>query len=584
MKKVLLLQSLWLDNKNRKKVMKKIIVYIVALASIVGLASCLDDENDYNYNDVNELVGEIKNISTVYNIASGEELTITPTFKFTLDKENPDVSYEWLLNGKVIQGETGPSCTFSFERSGSHEVTYSVIDNKSGVKFSKSTRIMVRSPFSRGWLILSEGDSNESTLSFVGGSTVKYTIQVIDDDDGKLKDVTRDSLVYGHQIIRNVLPGLGSHPTGLALNGGFVSGYGEVHEISDEVMVMQDRWVELNGTTLERSVYTEEEFRGDLPEAGFAPLAAVMTYSAKALLNKDGYIYWANNRFANDFHACAYISVPINNGQKFTGLYPSYKVNPQMLAFPACTAENKIVGLMDAASTTTIENPLIPESSMSGNVCEVTTSSGDPDTRFHLGDKQILSMMPAACRKDWTVDKPSWLALLKDATTYKILFFTWETKKNGTIQVKNNMCFEIDLPGLTGYTDMAVFNNKQYVVIANGAELWYLQYGIGVQATMKRLHTFAQPIKSLGANDAAEGGWPVQPDHNGQLGVVLEDGTFWIYEVWQKKNSANLCTEASINQLFPDPKAEGPIDNKFGKVVDMLYKYGNIKDFLDFDY
>ena len=65
--------------------------------------------------------------------------------------------------------------------------------------------------------------------------------------------------------------------------------------------------------------------------------------------------------------------------------------------------------------------------------------------------------------------------------------------------------------------------------------------------------------------------------------MALEDGTFAIYEVWEtKEKGQNLSTEVTINQLFPDPKAAEPLDNKFGKMVDMIYKYGSMREFVDF--
>ena len=95
-------------------------------------------------------------------------------------------------------------------------------------------------------------------------------------------------------------------------------------------------------------------------------------------------------------------------------------------------------------------------------------------------------------------------------------------------------------------------------------------------------------MKALDANDiysSNDGGsdaekW--QPEHNGQLGVALEDETFSIYEVWETENSEGVATDAKINQLFPDPN--NPVDNRFGKVVDVLYKYGSIREFLEFTY
>ena len=108
--------------------MKKILTYILVGAAMVGFSGCLDDDNNYNYSEVNALVGkEITGMKAEYLLAFEEEVTITPTFEFTIDKEKPDVSYEWRLDGVLLPEETGPSCTFSFERGGVHEVTYTAV-------------------------------------------------------------------------------------------------------------------------------------------------------------------------------------------------------------------------------------------------------------------------------------------------------------------------------------------------------------------------------------------------------------------------------------------------------------------------
>ena len=61
------------------------------------------------------------------------------------------------------------------------------------------------------------------------------------------------------------------------------------------------------------------------------------------------------------------------------------------------------------------------------------------------------------------------------------------------------------------------------------------------EQTLKKIYTFDSPVKALAANDIravhVEWGNPAvewQPEHNGQLGVALEDGTFYIYEVLEK--------------------------------------------------
>ena len=524
-----------------------------------------------------------------YLLAFEEEVTITPTFEFTIDKEKPDVSYEWRLDGVLLPEETGPSCTFSFERGGVHEVTYTVIDNKTGVKFSRSCTLRVRSPFARGWLILSEDGAQNSQLSFVGASSINYKLTVTNGTE--VAEIDRDSLVY-NQVVENVLPGLGSHPKGLLLNAGYLSEYGEVLEIPDEVIVMQDRWAELNGITLEREVYTDEEFRGDLPQ-NFAPVSAAMTYSGKALLNSDGYIYWASMVTHKDFHSCGYTSVPLGKNRKFKGLYQSYKVNRYHGVMPVFTEDNEIAGLIDDAIPAYRTPDILEISSYSSQVYSVQTgedSEAPVDERYKLEDGwKILAMMPASSNDAGYQDtKPGWVAIINNGSQYKLLYFQW---KMGTARYYSRISTisfeEYELNGLTGFTDMAVFNNKKYVVIANGNDLFYFQYGAGNGAALKKLHTFNSPVKSLAANDIYvfyNRSYPVswQPEHNGQLGLALEDNTFSIYEVWETEDSKAVATDVKINQLFPNPA--NPVTNNFGKIVDVHYKYGSVGEFLEFKY
>ena len=572
-------------------IMKKILTYIFIWTTIVGLSGCLDDDNNYNYSEVNELekagIGGMRN---EYFLVYQQELTITPTFEFTIDKENPDVSYEWRLDGVLLPDETNPSCTFSFEEGGMHEVTYTVVDNKTGVKFSKSCTLKVRSPFARGWLVLVE-DGQQSKLSFVGANSVSYRLIVT--DGTTTAEIDRDSLVYSY-VMEDVTPGLGANPKGLFQNAGYVSSNGETYEVPDEVIVMQNHWAELNGVTLEREVYTEDEFRNDLPVTGFNPVMAAMTFSGKAVLNSDGHIYWAGMTVPTDFHSCGYTSFPVGKDMKFRGVYPSYKMTENHIVMPVVTEDNELAGLFDDAGPEYNNPTIMKHSNNSGQVFSVQeneNSNSPVDEQYKLPESwNVLTMMPATSEDDGIQSAyPSWVAIIKDGSEYKLLYFQWMTGVYSYYSKIGNSFFKVyNLEGLTGFTDIAVFNNKKYAVIANGNDLYYFQYGVGTGATLKKLHTFDSPVKSLDSNDiysSTDGGsaaekW--QPEHNGQLGVALEDNTFCIYEVWETEDNEGVATDVKINQLFPDPA--NPVNNNFGKIVDVLYKYGSAREFLEFTY
>ena len=189
--------------------MKKIFLYACLLATMGCVVSCIDDDNNYNYGQVNEIEGgssNFKDINSKYNVAVGQEVTITPTFKFTIDKENPDVSFEWTLDGQKIEGANQQSHTFCFDKSGSHEVSFYVIDNKTGLKYGVSTTIKVMAAYQRGWVVLSKGEDGRAILNFITPSSIKYTTTF----EGK--EFSRDSIVYKSATL-DLNINLGKNPT-----------------------------------------------------------------------------------------------------------------------------------------------------------------------------------------------------------------------------------------------------------------------------------------------------------------------------------------------------------------------------------
>ena len=72
--------------------------------------------------------------------------------------------------------------------------------------------------------------------------------------------------------------------------------------------------------------------------------------------------------------------------------------------------------------------------------------------------------------------------------------------------------------------------------------------------------------------------------YNGQLGVALEDGSFFIYGVEEKdKQESGLVNDVKIKQLYPNEESEKEGDNNFGKIVDVLYKIGNANQIVQYD-
>ena len=549
--------------------MKKLIIYSLLLFIVAGFYSCLDDKNSFDYKQVNELDGAILNMDEYgYEVNVGEELTISPTFKFTIDKENPDVSYEWYLDGKKLDATT-PSYTFSSDKYGIYELTYSVVDNKTGVKFSLSTKITVTSAYLKGWAILSDMNGR-SVLSFIKVKTVKKLYY-----DSYGEEAYKDSIVY-EEVEKDIVPDLGTEPRRLLESTGYWDlAYQEVNSgeevLYDELIVMQgSKWVELNGNSLMRSVYTEEEFNGDIPE-DFSPVDAVMTYSSKFLFNQNGHVYYNQRAVANDFHAGFYLSDPIWGGTRFKKMYGIQKFNDYMRTIPVLTTDNSLQYIWDGGLT--YEFPTIHMNTLmySGNVYEIVDDEGKGDSRFQNMEYEIINMLPASTEKDDWYDTcmPRWVALLKKDGNYFLRNFSLDTYYvNPPVKVGDYFEKNIKSEMFADYKDMVVFQNKRYVVIANGAELWYCsttdEGDSGIKIKLEDGDALPGEIVSLSYLDINFN--TEKEPVNGHLGVAFANGEFRIYEVIEQK-AGDTATEVTLKKLYPNKVSNLQGDNKFGTIV-----------------
>lgn len=563
--------------------MKKIGLYAIAVAFIGMLSGCLDDDNSYDYKPVNELqggIGNFGNFAYEYSVISGQELKLEPTFKLSIDSLHPDVNYAWYVNHQLQADETGPTYTFKSEKSGTYEVTFVVQDNKTGIKFAKSTNVKVRSVYQRGWAILSD-ENGRSVLHFIIPDTYKYQVTY----NGTT--FTRDSLVY-HEVRRDVAPGLGTNPVGLMNNIGNMDYYSEYGiEVYDELVVKQDTWVELNGNTLEREVYTYQEF-GDASQvpADFSPVEAAMTYSAKAVRDKNGLVYWENKGDVTDFHAGFYTSVGLNNNTAFSRLFEAYKFNQYNTnVILALTKEdNSFVGILDMGYANNGTAITEISSYTSGNMFSIAEEETDYLSNI---EKEVVDALPAPydSGNDITSAEAYWVALLKDdANRYDLWNFALKGNRNG---VKCTDFYENSLGVISDYRDMAVFSNKRYVVIADGNQLYYYQYGWDYQTgveykgnLMPLGESLPAAVKSLSSIDIQNNTYQQKYPANGHLGVALENGDFYIFDIKETRDEeTGTCQAVGMTQVFPN---ETVTDNHFGKIVDVIYKYGRAMDYMEF--
>lgn len=569
--------------------MKKIGIYAIIAFLFSVISSCLDDNNNYDYIEINELKGRGIELERFHSVLKGKELILSPSFKFTIDSINPDVRYEWYLDKNLLPEETKPTYTFKAVDNGLFQVTFVVVDNKSGVKYAASTFVTVRDVLQRGWVILSEEEGTErSVLNVVLPTSDKY-------EDAIYKgNPMRDTLKY-LEVRRDVNPKLGKKPRGLYNNYGFINNQEDPDfnlKKYDELVVMQDRWEELNGNNLEHEVYTDEEFFGDIPD-NFDPVDASMSYTAKAIRCSDGKIYWQNKANIVDFHAGAYVNEPIGNGTKFKKLFPSIKMGQWMTIMLALTEDNSLVGIIDGAYANSwgdyIDKITPPLHSVAGSseVYEIKDNSGT--NRFQKIDKTIVDGFGFAYNSNVGDKESVFTILLKDEDTneYSLRSFLLKSRYDGIACLEY---IEHPIGVINDFRGLAHFSDRRGVVYADGNQLYYCQYlkkyvkwgeayyseCEGSEGTPIKLGSpLSGRIKDMHGFDLTTAG--EKYSHDGQLGVALENGDFFIYGVHEIKNTNDACVDVNLIPLYPNKETEGD-SNNFGKIIDVNYKIGRYSD------
>ena len=139
--------------------------YLLIIAALLALTSCLDNKLDEDFKEINE-VKRWENIEEKYTVYAGEEIVLAPKVVFTIDSINPEMEFEWYVGTELVSTE--PTYTFMSNQIATHNVTFCPIDKKSGMHFNKSIRIAVQSQYETGWMVLSS-EGNKSILSIVMG-------------------------------------------------------------------------------------------------------------------------------------------------------------------------------------------------------------------------------------------------------------------------------------------------------------------------------------------------------------------------------------------------------------------------------
>ena len=131
--------------------MKKNILYMAALAPL-AFASCLSDEGNYDYTELQEV--EITGLGDNIRCVLLEQQDITPTVTTTLPDSR--LEYVWRVGADTLARQKTLDYTFKKVPGSNAPLTFEVIDKQTRVRYTKNIALTVVSPFTTGYAVLTD--------------------------------------------------------------------------------------------------------------------------------------------------------------------------------------------------------------------------------------------------------------------------------------------------------------------------------------------------------------------------------------------------------------------------------------------
>lgn len=165
---------------------------LIYILTMLLLASCYDDEGNYDYKDLNTVDVAMDEVYTV-RLDRDTTIGITPRLSQSLLKDEKNLKYTWLhgtinhnfYNLALIYG-TGPDTVgmektlrFRFDPDAKdlkykHYFRLTVYDESTGLEYPVNTTIELTKPYDGAWMVLhSKNDRTElGSVEYIGGKTV----------------------------------------------------------------------------------------------------------------------------------------------------------------------------------------------------------------------------------------------------------------------------------------------------------------------------------------------------------------------------------------------------------------------------
>lgn len=538
---------------------------IFLLVILVLMAGCLEDNTNYDYRKINNYDSwKIEGINGSYTLFPGESITLKPNVRLSIDTLNPEVKSSWLLNGQEVSTEG--TYTFTAEKKGKYELIYQATDPKTGVTFPQSTEIEV-TPFNKlGWLFLSRTAAGKSYLSMVVAR--RQQVSYLDDDYVRF----RDTMVYVDFVTNLAADVLGENPIKFMEEYPYPGGELELEEETEILVLQESGPVELGGSELTYTGSPLNEFSGDVPN-GIIKDAAV-SFGSKWLLTEDNLLYFSVANVLSDLHSGRFSSDPAFNGKKFKAFVEVMKCYDYPVDFLPVIDENQSMYLIvDNASTKYgVEGDIIEPLNYVGTLVPL---KADPEGKI---DMSLFHDFEGEFVQHLYEPKGEYLLSLikRDGQYYwhKYNFdfpYSFDPNEHASgIAVSESELGKLSTEMFVDFKEAAFtrfyddnYTEHEWLFVASGNNLYgmIMNWTNGGQNYQKVIE-FTHEIVSMqvrcfrGLNYV-------------HVGVLLEDGTFYVLEVSRDVKSEQFNKKEVYKQNIKN------IDPNIQEVVDMMHKYGN---------
>lgn len=282
--------------------MKRTAEIILAVLVSVAAVSCIEDKSRYDYRQTNKVT--FLSVLEGFSSTFGEETEYTAPIEFSEPFENEDeidevFDIQWYIGEELVA--SGYRIRYTFSAVGGFSLVLKVVNRETGETYiSDGYSMESKSSIGCGWMILTEKDGGESSLSFISPSTFvpTYRLEEIMLPEGETIGTGPQRLFYYYV--------LGSIPNN------YVSGLPKI------IVNQTSGTVTLDGTNIMKDRWMRDEFQsGSEPEAEFRMTGFAWKDSYYLICTESGNVYMRcmDREFSSIPYYGTYSSMPFD----FTG-------------------------------------------------------------------------------------------------------------------------------------------------------------------------------------------------------------------------------------------------------------------------